>query len=175
MGAGKVKAAVADAGPLIHLTQISSLSLLQIFETLHIPDVVWSETVDRGRLTEADVLNLGNVRRHTLSLPDLAQFTQQNSLQNLQAGECGSLYLCKQSGVDLVLTDDLAARDAANLLSLTPVGSLGIVVKAYWVGDISLVDAERLLNDLYSISSLFVTRAIVELAIEQLRKHSDQN
>jgi hypothetical protein len=48
---------------------------------------------------------------------------------------------------------------------------LGVIVRAYRVGQLSLADAERHLTDLYAVSSLFVTRAIVELAIEQLRKH----
>ncbi len=52
MGPGRVKAAVADAGPLIHLTEIGCLALLHIFETLHIPAAVWSETVERGRLSQ---------------------------------------------------------------------------------------------------------------------------
>jgi predicted nucleic acid-binding protein len=81
----------------------------------------------------------------------------------------------RQAGVEIILTDDLAAREAAKILSLTPVGSLGIVVRAYRLGDISLVDAERLLTDLYNLSSLFVTRAIVDLAIQQLHQHADQN
>jgi hypothetical protein len=47
---------------------------------------------------------------------------------------------------------------------------LGIIVRAYRLGQLSLADAERHLNDLDVVSSLFVTRAIVELAIEQLHK-----
>jgi predicted nucleic acid-binding protein len=63
-------------------------------------------------------------------------------------------------------------RDAAKDLGLTPIGSLGVVVRAYREGRISLADTERHISDLYTVSSLFVTRAIVELAIEQLRAHS---
>jgi hypothetical protein len=37
-------------------------------------------------------------------------------------------------------------------------------------GLLSLKDAESCLEDLYRVSSLFVTHAIVELAIEQLRR-----
>jgi len=51
---------------------------------------------------------------------------------------------------------------------LTPVGSLGVVVRAYHLGCISLIEAERYMADLYDVSSLFITRTIVELAIEQL-------
>ena len=95
MGAEEVSLAVADAGPVIHLNEIGCLSLLRIFETLHIPDAVWSETVGRGHVLQADV-------------------------QELSA------------------------------------------------------DAEHHISDLSDISSLFVTRALVELAIAQLHKYSGQ-
>jgi len=45
---------------------------------------------------------------------------------------------------------------------------LGVVVRAYHLGCISLIEAERYMADLYDVSSLFITRTIVELAIEQL-------
>lgn len=47
MGTGELSIAVADAGPLIHLTEIGCLPLLRIFDALHIPDAVWSETVEQ--------------------------------------------------------------------------------------------------------------------------------
>lgn len=52
MGPGRVKAAVADAGPLIHLTEIVCLPLLHIVETVYIPEAVWSETVEQGRFSQ---------------------------------------------------------------------------------------------------------------------------
>ncbi len=36
-------AAVADAGPLIHLSEIGGMDLLAQFEPLYIPDTVWEE------------------------------------------------------------------------------------------------------------------------------------
>jgi predicted nucleic acid-binding protein len=69
----------------------------------------------------------------------------------------------------VLLTDDLAVRRAAKALSLTPVGSLGVIAKAYRIGRISLAAAERHLRELYTVSSLFVTQTIVDLAIERLR------
>lgn len=163
--------AVADAGPLIHLTEIGCLSLLRIFDRLSIADAVWSEAITQGSVPQTDVLALGIVQRHALSHSLVMPFIQQNSLERLQAGEQECLFLCQHIGVSVLLTDDLAVREAAKRLHLTPVGSLGIIVRAYRVGQLSLADAERHLNDLDVVSSLFVTRAIVELAIEQLHKH----
>ena len=89
-------------------------------------------------------------------------------------GEQECLCLCKEIDVQTVLTDDLAAREAAKRLELTPVGSLGIVVKAFDQGLISLAEAEQALGDLYDVSSLFVTRTIVEIAMEQVLARARQ-
>ncbi|MGE0827660.1 MAG: hypothetical protein AB7G75_30715 [Candidatus Binatia bacterium] len=170
MGAGAIIHAVADAGPLIHLTEVGCLSLLRIFGCLSIPDAVWAEAITQGSVPQTDVLALDIVQRHALSQPSVRQFIEQHGLERLQLGEQECLFLCQHLGVTVLLTDDLAVREAAKRLRLTPVGSLGVIVRAYRVGQLSLADAERHLTDLYAVSSLFVTPAIVELAIEQLRK-----
>ena len=172
MGAGEVTAAAVDAGPLIHWAEINALPLLRIFDTLHIPDAVWNETVEHGRVPARNILTSTTVQRYTLSPSAVEQLIRDHSLEELHIGELECLCLCKQIGVSIVLTDDLAARDAAKRLSIVPVGSLGIVVRACRLGHVPLSEAERHLVDLYDMSSLFVTRAIVELAIEQLRRQS---
>lgn len=174
MGAGGVSIAVADAGPLVHLTEIGCLPLLCIFDALHIPDAVWSESVEQDRVPRGDVWGLGTVQRHTLSQSEVTRFIQANALEDLHGGERECLYLCHHIGVSILLTDDLAVRRAAKCLNVTPVGSLGVVVGAYRLRRISLTDAERHITDLYDVSSLFITQAIVELAIGQLREYSGQ-
>jgi len=165
-----LRIAVIDSGPIIHLTEIGCLSLLQIFSTLHIPDAIWHETVGQGRVLQDDLQKINIFKRHTLSADEINKFTTEKGLKKLDDGERECLYLCRQISVPLILTDDLAVRDAANLLNIIPVGSLGIVVKAYKSEQISLGEAERMINALYDISSLFVTRAIVEIAIKELYK-----
>ncbi len=48
MGAGAVGPVVADSSPLIHLAEIGLLGLLRMFEAVHAPGAVWSETVGKG-------------------------------------------------------------------------------------------------------------------------------
>lgn len=170
MGNGIIEIAVADAGPLIHLAEIDCLSLLRICAILHIPEIVWAETAGQGRVAEDDVLKIGNIERQYPIQTEVIQFVKDNGLENLHAGERESLYVCQQKGVSLVLTDDLAVRDAAKKLNLTPVGSLGIIIRAYRGGLIALEEAQKYIVNLQDISSLFVTRAIIELAIEELHR-----
>ena len=63
----------------------------------------------------------------------------------------------------------MAVRDAARRLHIVPVGSLGIVISAFKGEEITLQEAELYIAELHDVSSLFVARAIAELAIEQLR------
>jgi predicted nucleic acid-binding protein len=169
VGPGHLIEAVSDAGPLIHLHEIRNLSLLAIFGTLHVPDVVWQETVDRGRVPEDELVGMAGLRRHALNPSTVTRFTKRHGLGLLQAGERECLYLCRKTDVPILLTDDLAVRDTCKRLGITAVGSLGVVARAFRLGQLSLADAERHLEALYSVSTLFVTRVIVDLAIEQLR------
>lgn len=164
MGQGRL-AAVADTGPLIHLAEIGCLPLLSVFEEIHIPEGVWREA-DRPPTVRQ---GLTFAQRHLLPESEIARFTAENGLQRLQAGERESLLLCSQLGVAVLLTDDLAVRRASKRLGLTPVGSLGVIARAHRMGRIPFETAERHLRELYTVSSLFVTQTIVDLAIESLR------
>lgn len=161
--------AVADAGPLIHLAEIDCLSLLQIFEELHVPEGVWRE-VDRPPTIRHE---LTFAKRHTLDREEVDCFTAEHGLGKLQSGERESLLLCARLKVPVLLTDDLAVRRAAKSLGLTPVGSLGIVARAHRLGRLSADAAEHLLRQLDAVSSLYVTPVIVELAIERLRDEGE--
>jgi predicted nucleic acid-binding protein len=171
VGDGKLKTAVVDAGPLIHLAEIGCFRLLRIFSPLWVPHAVWLETAKKNRLSQIIVSEEANIVEYSAPQSAVAQFTKEKNLVKLHAGERECLYLCLQKGIGTLLTDDLAVRDAARVLELVPVGSLGIVVAAYKRKQISLSEAEHFIADLCDVSSLFVTREIGELAIEQLHKH----
>lgn len=173
MGNGEKTVAVVDTGPLIHLAQIGNLNLLRVFNDLHIPGAVWQEAVTQGNVPQNDVLNLGNVEVHQLSPIDVLNFIQTRGMENLHIGERECLYLCWHTRIGTLLTDDLAVRRAAQKAGITPVGSLGVIVRAHVGRVISRDKAENLLLDLYHHSNLYVTRAITEIAIEQLHRMSD--
>ncbi len=161
-------AAVADAGPLIHLSEVGGLDLLGQFEPLYIPDAVWEES--RRHMREGLESPEGWFILQTVGKEAEEAFRRAHSLEGLQRGECTALYLCLALKVGIVLTDDLAARRAAERLGLRAVGSIGIVARGCRLRMITLEQAEVLLWGLYRESSLFVTSVIVELALEELRK-----
>ncbi len=166
MGNEEVRIAVADAGPLIHLSEIGGHTLLHVFNAIHIPHAVWLETGKHSKNISENI----RLTSHNLPKAQVSGFVNEEGLEKLHSGEMECLYLCKQLNLSILLTDDLAVRNAAKSLQITPVGSLGIVIKAYKNDKITLAEAECYINDLYDISSLFVTRTIVELVIKELHK-----
>jgi len=172
MGTGHIASAVADAGPLIHLHEIGALTLLTIVRQLHVPDAVWHETMSQNRVDEPSIHKLGNVVRHQLDTHLIDQFIRAHQFLNLHPGEREALYVCHHLRVPLLFTDDLAVRGAAKSIGVRPVGSLGIVVRAYRVGMLSQTAADQTLRDLQNTSSLFVTNAIVEQALMLLERHA---
>lgn len=169
MGSGKLSV-VSDAGPLIHLAEIGCLSLLSIFENVHIPNAVWQEFKKHGQPFQRDISDLDNLQQHILPHIEVIAFIKSNTLEELHTGEQECFTLCQQIGITGLLTDDLSVREAAKRLQLTPIGSLGVVARAYRMSRISLSEAEQHIQALYDVSSLFVTRTIVELAVKQLHK-----
>ena len=163
--------AVADSGPIIHLNEIGQIRLLAVFLTVHFPDAVWREVVDSQRVPAAVLHSIANTPRSvTASTVDLIR--AEPVAKDLHDGEIEAIALCRELSIGLLLTDDLAARTAAQKLAIRPVGSLGIVVRAAVDGRIDVAEAEECLHRLHRVSSLFVTPAIVDLAIQQLRQHT---
>lgn len=168
MGAGTVTSAVADAGPIIHLSEIDALQFLQVFDHLLILNEVWNETVGKRRVSASALMAFDFVPQEPSPVTDVAEFMISNSLSHLQHGEIEALFLCQSRSIPLLLTDDLAARDGAKRLNITLVGSLGILIRAYRKSLISLEDAKNRLMRLQKQSSLFVTPAIIELAMAEI-------
>ena len=150
-------AAVSDAGPLIHLAEIDSLELLATFDTLLVPETVYQE-VDAGgvpkgladlsyELVEADESRVGTAK--------------------LDAGERAAIAVAEERGV-VLLTDDLAAREAASDAGVGVHGSIGVIALGHARRLLDRDEAASLMRALQREASLFVTEAVVEHGIQML-------
>jgi predicted nucleic acid-binding protein len=145
--------------------------LLLQFKQIFVPNSVRQEYERHKVNIEPDVLFLKNIKQISVESEAHKEFINEHKIEKLHQGETECLCLCQNQQIDVILTDDLAVRDAANKLDIMPVGSLGVIVKAYREKTIKLPQAEKYLLELYETSSLFVTRTIVELVIEELKKY----
>jgi predicted nucleic acid-binding protein len=150
---------VSNAGPLIHLSKIGKLNLLkELFVKIIIPTAVKVEVVDSGKeegfpdalLIESEIGKWieveEDVDNEVKEIADKA---------GLDRGEAVVIMLAKMKGYP-VLIDDLAARRFAIGLGLEVVGSIGVLIKAAKIGEISKDDALKALKKLGEIMWLGV-------------------
>jgi predicted nucleic acid-binding protein len=150
-------AAVTDAGPLIHLAEIDSLALLDAFDTLLVPETV-REEVEAGGMPDA----LSDRSCEVVAAAGAAGVPAE-----LDAGERAAIAVADDRGA-ILLTDDLAARDAAAEMGIEAHGSIGVIALGCSRDLLTESEAESRMRALQRETSLFVTDAVVERGIEML-------
>jgi predicted nucleic acid-binding protein len=111
--------AVANSGPIIHLHEIGELGILGVFSKVHYSDAVWQEVVESGRVPAAAIEGPATIR-HSVAAATVALVREDRDVKGLHEGEIQALALCRELAIDLLLTDDLAARAAASRLGIRP-------------------------------------------------------
>ena len=150
-------AAVADAGPLIHLAEIDSLTLLSVLHDRYVPETVYEEIAAGGVPSEMEALSYERVTPGGTRV----------GKPELDAGEQAALAVADEYDI-VLLTDDLAARDVATETGVEVHGSLGIIALAYSENRIERGEAAERMRALQRETSLFVTDAVVERGIDML-------
>jgi len=118
---------VADAGPLIHLDELAALDVLSDYAAVLVPNGVWIE-VHRHRPQALKQVSVKLIRQP--SPPASDRVNAITALYTLHHGEREALALCFAHTINLLITDDTAARLAAKSLNITTHGTLGLLVRA---------------------------------------------
>jgi predicted nucleic acid-binding protein len=119
---------ICDTSPILYLILINQIELLpRFYQTIIIPDIVQSEM----QATGAPVALQKWIDRppqwlEICSVPP-GNYTP---LKKLQAGEQGAILLAQSLQADLLIVDDLAARQIAQQLGMKIIGLLGILGEA---------------------------------------------
>jgi predicted nucleic acid-binding protein len=117
-----ISAVVSDAGPLIHLDEMDCLSALNFSEIL-VPETVWQEVLKH----RPQVFQYAGINLQRCGINELpTRITAIAPLFGLHRGELEALSLCLQAPNALLLTDDGAARLAADSLNITTHGTIGL-------------------------------------------------
>jgi len=117
---------VADAGPLIHLDELSALDVLRDYSSVLVPDAVWKE-VHHHRPQALKQTNVKLLRQ--TAPPSSAKIKAITSLYTLHHGEREALTLCLSHSINTLITDDTAARLAAKTLNIKAHGTLGLLIR----------------------------------------------
>ncbi len=159
---------VCDAGPLIHLDELDSLRLLGGFRQVIIPDPVCEE-VNHHRPGCLGKSGLNLVREATRG-PRHEETAVLGRLLALDAGEIAALGLMEKYPGAIFLSDDCAARLAAERMGYAVHGTIGIIVRAIRKQLMSAEEVLRLLSELPRWSSLHIRQSLLEEITSQVKK-----
>ena len=118
---------VSDSSPLISLSIISKLDLLvEIFKDYIIPEEVYNE-VTIGNKPFASIL-AKQLKNHVKKIKNIT--AMQVLTMDIDPGEAAAIILALENNIKLILIDDARARKVATHNNLTPIGTLGLLIKA---------------------------------------------
>src|SRR3989338_3070576 len=147
---------VSNTGPLIHLSEIELFEALEVFDNIYIPEEVQNELI-KSKIKEIRKIKLIKLKAQ---FKDVAEILINKF--NLDLGESQAIALALQEKADYFLTDDLDARTVANVHGVEAHGTVGIILRAFREKIISKEKAIEKLNGLYAISSLFITKDLID-------------
>lgn len=152
--------AIADTGPILHLSEIDRLDALNVFTRITMPRLVLDElekhNVSRGHLdNETFELLIADVPESKWQ-----PLTQMLGQPILHVADAQVFAIAQESDFAIpVLTDDLALRRRLDSAKATSVGTIGILVRAYKQSLLKRQELDSSVEALFTISTLHASRA----------------
>ncbi|MPY89551.1 MAG: hypothetical protein GEU99_16695 [Luteitalea sp.] len=159
-------AAIADAGPLIHLDELNVLDILAGFTAVLVPSIVATETSRRRHGWRERAPACLHVED-----PDPAavqRLLARSSGAELDPGEVAALALWEDHRDAVLLCDDLAARRYAESLGCPIAGTLGLLLWATRSGRLDRERGRQLIAALPSRTTLYIRPSLVAEALRSL-------
>ena len=160
---------VCDAGPLIHLSELACLDLLLDFDHVLIPEIVTQEVEKHrpGALVPFDH-RFAQIPDAEIAAPRVLEQIQHS--YELHAGELTALALALQNPGAILLTDDSAARLAAQTLQLTVHGTIGVLLRSLRRQQRTKAQVLALLRELPARSTLHIAPSLLASIVVEVEQ-----
>jgi len=120
---------IINSSPIISLSIINKIDLLwQLFEEIYIPSAVLDEIIIKddnaiGKLELKEAIQLEKIKIYKVKDIDLVS----KLYGKLHKGELEVIIGGKEINADFVVLDEISARNFAQIFSLVPIGTIGIL------------------------------------------------
>ncbi len=154
-----IEEAIIDTGPIIHLSEIEQIKLLkQIFKKIFTSRLIGNE------ITKYDI----EISDTPIEIFDVSLSELKTLPKNIHLPEYSLIELSNKFKIKLILTDDLDFRNYITTLKITPVGTIGILIKAYTYKIISKEELKNYVYKLFDFSSLFLSDVFKEYILKKI-------
>lgn len=162
---------LVDSGPILHLHEIKRIYLFRIFKEreLVVSNIIMNELANynvslEGLEEEGLRLTVSHVRRK-----DIRDIQTSVKDYRLHDGDVSIILLSLKFKPELVMTDDMELRKAIVDNNLKPIGTFGIVMKAWKEGIISKNEVDDIVRDLFEQSTLYLSKGFKKYIIGLLK------
>jgi predicted nucleic acid-binding protein len=145
---------VSNTSPLIFLSKLNAFDLLpQCFDQISIPVAVRHEL--------KNLVLPDSILCHPIS--ELGSYYVKGAIGHLHAGELEAIVLTQETRADMVLLDDLSARNKAKQLGLSIMGTAGVLKLANAQGILSKKRTIEYYDELIHEHGLYLSPKILTL------------
>ncbi len=159
--------AVFDTGPLIHLWEIKACEALRLFKKVLISREVVAELRLISSEAQREIMRYKQLEHKSLA-DSSKDFMMLLVKRGLDVGEASSIALARQENIRYLFTDDLNARTEAQHLGFEVHGTVGLLLRAFREKIFNKKVAVGKLQALHDSSTLFITKPLVEKAINEI-------
>jgi uncharacterized protein len=155
---------VADSSPLISFAILSLLgSLEKVFSEIIVPNEVFRELTESQKPFSSEIKNF--LQGKVFGVENI--LAVQLLKKEIDSGESKAIVLALEKNYNLILIDDFKGRKIAELNGLTPIGTLGVLLRLKKIGEIKSIEPliETLVNYNIRISDDLKNK-ILDLASE---------
>lgn len=156
---------IADATPLIHLSRINKLQLLEkVFTKVIIPDAVYKEVVIKGR--EKRIVNAEIIAKQSWIIrKEVAQREEVKELRkiaNIGAGEAEAIILAKNEGAS-ILIDDKMGVNIAQSFGIETYWTTSVILKAVAEKKLEKNEAKQIIEELIKTGYRLKPEVLLEI------------
>jgi predicted nucleic acid-binding protein len=144
---------VSNASPLIFLSKLEAVDLLShCFSSVTIPEAVKSEV---GAIYLPESIGV-------TAVSEFGEHFVAGALGVLHQGELEAMVLAQELKADLILLDDLRARQKATRMGLTVMGTLGVLQLAHRKQLITQQEFRQYLDDLVNRHGMWLSEKMLK-------------
>lgn len=167
MAQNKNSVVVSNSSPIINLSKIDCLFLLEkIFKKIIIPHAVYDELVVKGSEKEFSDKIESLIDNKVLIVNEVKDKPLVKALnKDLDSGESEAIALAIEKNADLIILDEIEAREIASIYNINKTGFIGVLIKAK---EMNLIKSIKKYLDLAIQKGFWINETLYEKIIHQL-------
>ncbi len=158
---------IFNSSPLINLAKTNSLYLIkELFGQIVIPSAVRTEVIDQARDKDESSGIKDLIENNIIVTKDVENKTLIKTLQShLDFGESEVIALALELDADLIVIDEMEARETADSLEINKTGFLGVIIKAH---NKDIIDSGICLIDNAIEQGFYISDSLYDKLVQRL-------